>query len=77
MAGGRGKVTLGVHLTRTVPEAKKATLIPAGWFDMWADATFATDPAGGGQTLRAPNGVVQDGLDYCSSSWRSRRRLQP
>ena len=26
------------------------TLIPAGWFDMWSDATFATDPAGGGNT---------------------------
>jgi pimeloyl-ACP methyl ester carboxylesterase len=51
-----------------VPEDKKATLIPAGWFDMWADATFATDPAGGGKTLRAPNGVVQDGLDYWGAS---------
>ena len=29
-----------------VPEDKKANLIPAGWFDAWADATFATDPAG-------------------------------
>ena len=29
-----------------VPEDKKATLIPAGWFDAWADATFATDPVG-------------------------------
>ena len=47
-----------------MPEDKKATLIPAGWFDMWADATFATDPKGEGKTLRAPNGVVQDGLDY-------------
>jgi len=25
-----------------VPEDKKAALIPAGWFDAWADATFAT-----------------------------------
>lgn len=47
-----------------VPEAAKASLIPQGWFDQWADATFATDPAGGGKTLRAPNGVVADGLDY-------------
>jgi pimeloyl-ACP methyl ester carboxylesterase len=50
-----------------VPEDKKATLIPAGWFDAWADATFATDPEGAKQNppvLRAPNGVVQDGLDY-------------
>ena len=54
---------LGRWLTG-VPEDKKATLIPAGWFDQWADATFATDPKGGGKTLRAPNGVVQDGLEY-------------
>ena len=54
---------LGRWLTG-VPEDKKASLIPAGWFDMWADATFATDPKGEGKTLRAPNGVVQDGLDF-------------
>ena len=29
-----------------VPEDKKADLIPAGWFEAWADATFATDPVG-------------------------------
>src|SRR4029078_670470 len=29
-----------------VPEDKKAALIPAGWFDAWADATFASDPEG-------------------------------
>jgi pimeloyl-ACP methyl ester carboxylesterase len=54
---------LGRWLTG-VPEDKKAALIPAGWFDAWADATFATDPKGEGKTLRAPNGVIQDGLDY-------------
>ena len=47
-----------------VPEDKKASLIPSGWFDIWADATFATDPKGGGKTLRAPNGVVQDFREY-------------
>lgn len=47
-----------------VPEDKKADLIPAGWFDQWANATWATDPKGGGVTLRAPNGVVQDGLEF-------------
>jgi len=50
-----------------VPADKKADLIPAGWFDQWADATFATDPAGAKQTppvLRAPNGVAQDSRDY-------------
>jgi pimeloyl-ACP methyl ester carboxylesterase len=29
-----------------VPEGRKGTLIPAGWFDAWANATFATDPDG-------------------------------
>ena len=33
-----------------VPEDKKAALIPAGWFDAWADATFATDPDGAKMT---------------------------
>jgi pimeloyl-ACP methyl ester carboxylesterase len=50
-----------------VSEDKKADLIPAGWFEAWADATFATDPVGAKQTppvLRAPNGVVQDGREY-------------
>jgi pimeloyl-ACP methyl ester carboxylesterase len=50
-----------------VPEDKKAALIPAGWFDQWADATWATDPDGAKMNppvLRAPNGVVQDGLDF-------------
>jgi pimeloyl-ACP methyl ester carboxylesterase len=46
-----------------VPEDKKAELIPAGWFNAWADATFATDPAGAKLSppvVRAPNGVMQD-----------------
>ena len=50
-----------------VPEPKKASLIPAGWFDAWADAAIASDPDGAKMTppvLRAPNGVVQDGLEF-------------
>jgi pimeloyl-ACP methyl ester carboxylesterase len=53
-----------------VPEDKKASLIPAGWFDAWADATFATDPEGAKASppiLRAPNGVVQDSNEYWSA----------
>ncbi|HLH88254.1 MAG TPA: alpha/beta fold hydrolase [Xanthobacteraceae bacterium] len=53
-----------------VPEDKKASLIPAGWFDQWADATWATDPDANTHTppaIRAPNGVVADGLDYWSA----------
>ena len=52
-----------------VPEEKKATLIPAGWFDQWADAAWADDPVGAQQSppvIRAPNGVVADGVDYWS-----------
>jgi pimeloyl-ACP methyl ester carboxylesterase len=54
-----------------VPEDKKAALIPAGWFEAWADATFATDPAGAQMTppvLRAPNGVQQDGDEFFAAS---------
>jgi pimeloyl-ACP methyl ester carboxylesterase len=53
-----------------VPEDKKAALIPAGWFDAWADATFATDPVGAKMTppvIRAPNGVRQDGNEFHSA----------
>jgi pimeloyl-ACP methyl ester carboxylesterase len=53
-----------------VPEDKKATLIPTGWFETWADATFATDPVGAKMTpptLRAPNGVQQDGDEFFSA----------
>jgi pimeloyl-ACP methyl ester carboxylesterase len=57
-----------------VPEEKQAALIPSGWFDAWADATFATDPVGARQTppvLRAPNGIVLDSREY----WRAGKPL--
>jgi pimeloyl-ACP methyl ester carboxylesterase len=57
-----------------VADDKKADLIPSGWFDMFADAAFATDPVGAKQNppvLRAPNGVVQDFRTY----WMSERPL--
>jgi pimeloyl-ACP methyl ester carboxylesterase len=50
-----------------VADDKKADLIPAGWFDAWADATFATDPVGAKMdpaVVRAPNGVVQDTNEF-------------
>ena len=50
-----------------VPEDKKAALIPPGWFDAWAAATFATDPEGAKadpQFIRAPNGVIADSNEY-------------
>ena len=49
---------------------QQATLIPAGWFEKWVEATWATDPIGASQTtpvLRAPNGTVQDTRDYWAS----------
>jgi pimeloyl-ACP methyl ester carboxylesterase len=53
-----------------VPDEKKASLIPAGWFDAWADATWATDPDANTHTppaIRAPNGVMADGAVYWSA----------
>ena len=53
-----------------VPEDKKTDLIPPGWFEAWADATFATDPVGSKQTppmLRAPNGTLQDDREFWSA----------
>lgn len=53
-----------------VPEDKRDALIPPGWFDVWAEATFATDAAGAAMNppvLRAPNGVVADGRAYWSA----------
>ncbi len=50
-----------------VPEHKQAGLIPPGWYEAWAEATFATDPVGAKQSppvLRAPNGTVLDSREY-------------
>ncbi len=49
------------------PVDQRANLIPAGWFDQWAQATWATDPVGQKMNppmLRAPNGVLADNVDY-------------
>ena len=53
-----------------VPADKQAGLIPAGWFDQWQKATWATDPkaaAADPPALRAPNGVTQDIRGYYMS----------
>jgi pimeloyl-ACP methyl ester carboxylesterase len=74
--GGPGKLGAYRMVTREqakerwytgVPDDKKASLIPAGWFEAWADATFATDPVGAAMNpvvVRAPNGVVQDSQQF-------------
>jgi pimeloyl-ACP methyl ester carboxylesterase len=59
---------------REVPEDKKASLIPPGVFDMFWNATIATDPVGAANNppaLRAPNGVTHD----ISNSWSSGKAL--
>jgi pimeloyl-ACP methyl ester carboxylesterase len=46
-----------------VPEAKRATLLPPGWFEHWAGVTWATDPEGlrrNPPVLRVPNGALLD-----------------
>lgn len=52
---------------RGVPEDRQAALLPDGWFDAWAAATFATDPWSAGQApprMRAPSGTVQDSREF-------------
>jgi pimeloyl-ACP methyl ester carboxylesterase len=50
-----------------VPDHKKATQIPPGWFEQWAATTWATDPVGAQRSppaIRAPNGTVADTAEY-------------
>jgi pimeloyl-ACP methyl ester carboxylesterase len=75
-AGGPG--VLGAYQTWTVqqardrlqvgtPEGKKDELFPSAWFQQWAAAELATDPAGAAlnpPVVRTPNGSVQDMRDY-------------
>ena len=50
-----------------VPESKRDELFPAGWFETWAGATWASDPEANKHNppaIRAPNGTVQDTADF-------------
>jgi pimeloyl-ACP methyl ester carboxylesterase len=52
------------------PEAARASLIPEGWFEQWAEASLATDPLGNAErprVMRAVNGPIQDIRDYWSA----------
>ena len=67
-----------------VPEDKQAALIPPGWFEQWADATWATDPVGAkAESAGGPRaerhgaghpGVLDLRQDRCTTRRRSRRR---
>lgn len=51
------------HWLAGAPEARRAALLPPGWFEHWAGVTWATDPEGlrrNPQVLRVPNGALQD-----------------
>lgn len=70
--------TLGAYRTVTqqavrarlgagAPEEKRAALVPAAWFQHWADVTWAADPEGQRRNppvLRVPNGPAADERDY-------------
>lgn len=68
------KTTARDRWLKGVPENRKTDLIPPGWFEQWADATWATDPVGAAQNppvLRAPNGIIEDSRAY----WRAGKPL--
>ncbi|KML57019.1 alpha/beta hydrolase [Burkholderia cepacia] len=57
----------------TAPEHARASLVPEGWFEQWADFTLAEDPWSRERTLdrmRATNGPIQDIRDY----WHAGRK---
>jgi len=61
------KASARARWLRGVPPRKEAALLPPGWFEMWQEATWATDPWGAAQdppVLRAPNGTVQDSREF-------------
>lgn len=56
-------------LNGVAPEQREA-LIPAGWYEIWAEATLASDPAGcvlDCPGIRAPNGIIQDSREFWSN----------
>ncbi len=44
-----------------------AHVMPPEWFEMWWEATTSCDPDAPPDTVRAPNGVVDDGRNYWSA----------
>ena len=67
--GAYRTVTRAASLARRqggLNDEQKSGVMPPEWFDHWWTATAASDPAGGGETIRAPNGVVQDGAEFWS-----------
>ena len=79
LVGGGGAAAIPAYRTVTKAAArdrwltgvaadKRASLIPPGWYEAWEEVTFATDQKGSAPgSLRAPNGVVQDGAEFWSA----------
>ena len=75
---GRPGTPLGAYQSWTVqqgrdrlqagtPEAARNAVFPPVYFDQWAAAALATDPAGAAlnpPVIRTPNGIFQDNQDY-------------
>ena len=57
------EATLKRRQNGLTPE-QAAKIMPPEWFDMWWQATTAADADAEPGTIRAPNGVVQDSLEY-------------
>lgn len=56
--------------TTGLKEDEREAFIPPGWFERFADVLFAGDPEGlamNPPVVRAPNGVILDGLEYWSA----------
>jgi pimeloyl-ACP methyl ester carboxylesterase len=53
-----------------VPETKRSTFLPRGWFEQWMDATLALETSEAVRTqksIRATNGAVLDARQFWSS----------
>ncbi len=65
--GAYRTVTRAATLARRqagLPADLSQPVMPAEWFEEWWQATTAADPDAQPDTVRAPNGVVLDGIEY-------------
>lgn len=60
------EATLQRRQNGLTPE-QAAEIMPPEWFEMWWEATTSSDPDAPPNSVRAPNGVVEDGRNYWSA----------
>jgi pimeloyl-ACP methyl ester carboxylesterase len=69
--------------TRGIPAERVEEISPTSWFDLWWQATLATDPVGAKQNppvIRVPNGVLKDIAEYWGagkSTWEPEKIRVP